>query len=120
MIIPGPPPSYSPYDRLFEQLFKQIFRPGVARRGFPFKNCCCSYGCCFRGLSENSNSNIYQEFDGVIGGPRGRDWSRMGVVGSAGGGVGDRFERPALHFPGNDTNWIQIEAVIKKNPFVWN
>lgn len=34
---------------------------------------CC---CCFRGLSENSNSNIYQEFDGVIGG--GGGWSRLG------------------------------------------
>lgn len=44
---------------------------------------CC---CCFRGLSENSNSNIYQEFDGVIGG--GLESPRLG-----GGG-------PALHFPG--------------------
>lgn len=64
------PRSYSAYDRLFAQLFKQIFRPGVARRaarfGLPFKNRFCF--CCFRGLSENSNSNIYQEFDGVIGG----------------------------------------------------
>lgn len=28
--------SYSPYDRLFAQLFKQIFRPGVARRAARF------------------------------------------------------------------------------------
>lgn len=52
---------------------------------------CC---CCFRGLSENSNSNIYQEFDGVIGG--GLESPRLG------GGT-------CLTFPRHE-----IETVIQK------